>query len=507
MRSVSVLVVLLLYNIAASTSCPDSCNCDAEGELQCRNAGFSVVPEDLEDPDKTLLDLSFNSISVLNSRAFEKIPTLKTLIITDNNIESVEPEAFNGLEDLETVDLRNNAIGNVHPTLFQNNPHLTSLDLSNNKLETFQLLLTSELKHLNLSLNQLNLEGISSFAEFASLESLDLSNNNIVNLTADLFSTMANLKTLNIASNPLDYSCELRTVWALCTSGTVECVYDNEPSWKMLENLNCDGEVTNEPTTTHAEDFINVDPTGDGSEVTSDNAEEGSGGEIVPVVDVTDSSVGENTEESDPSDIVEGEQWIMIVIIACSVFIVLLVIIIAVVCFLKRRNSRVEAMGSLSQAHSIEYLNQEDEFNRSYKRSDNPRRPDVNKARNNNYDRVVAPPNYTMGGDPARDVIQLGENAAAEIVRVPSFKTHGIATPLNLPEEVCPVGKDLVFVNRGASPLSKHSLPRSSPASSYDGKNSLRAGSLRRYAKQDHESVPDIQLGVPPVRTLSNKRR
>ncbi|KAJ9575820.1 hypothetical protein L9F63_007361 [Diploptera punctata] len=478
-----VLVALLLLGFASA--CPELCICD-NSEVQCRHAELTSVPEDLGD-DTSVLDLSNNNITIVVDRAFASVPSLKSIIIRDSGVEVIKPEAFSGVQQLESVDLHGNRIDSPHVSIFQDNVNLLSLDLSHNLLKTFEFVLRSELKFLNLSGNLLTSISLLNFPSITSLESLILSNNDITNVTSDIFLPMINLTYLDLNYNPLEYDCDLKTLWILCRDRNIKCIVNDEESWAMLENLNCgdDEETIEEESTTSEEEFINVRSLM--SENETANNEEGSGAsdlDVTPNPSILDITVG----VTDEPKIMEQENWIMIVIIVSAVVILLLVIASIVICIICRRKSAVNSSGNISRTVSIEYLNQDDQFNPTYKNS----RSSVKKndtARVNNYDRVMVPPNYNKT-EPNREVIPLGDNTSAEVVRVPSFKTHGIATPLNLPQEIA---------------VSSHSLPRSNPISVHE--EVLRSGSLRRFPKPEQSTVPDIQIVAPMRRVPSNKRR
>ena len=482
-----VLFVAALL-LATSSACPDICNCDS-GEAQCRSAELTSVPEGF-DEDTVSLDLSYNNISILKRLVFQNMPLLMKIIIRESDVEIVQQEAFSGLQQLETLDLHGNKIESLHPTIFQDNLNLAFLDLSDNSLKTFEPILISQLRFLNLSMNDITSESITSLMPLAHLETLDLSFNEISSLNSTVFETMDTLKHLDISGNEgLEFDCNLKPLWTLCRDRSVNCIIDDEESWNMLENLFCgvDEATEDDNATTPEIDFLSVQNSVIVSEASTDG-EEGSG--IVPDVVTSDANHDNSTGEvpQEPAAMEEGN-WITIVIIVSVVLAVLLLFALVILCIYCRRKSRVESCGNLSRAHSIQYLNQADEFNPYYKNSrNNSIKKSDSKKIANNFDRVVNIPNYGKA-DSNRD-IPLSDYVGGEIGRVPSFKNQGIAAPLNLPEEISP----------------SHSLPRMKPASSYEDNVTVRAESLRRNPKSQHATLPDIQM-IPPVRRASNKRR
>jgi hypothetical protein len=371
--------------------------------------------------------VSFNGIESLDGGVFYTTPLLEVLVMTDNRIKSVHPEVFHGLKNLRKVDLRNNNIHHMHPGVFEHNRNLTILDLSCNDLSQLQLHFSfnAELKFLNLSVNKLKFEDLSIFRPLIHLQILDLSNNQMENVSAEGFYGMKDLGYLNVSGNPqLEYDCRLRTLRALCQVQSITCVTDDEQSFKMVDNLHCGTEE--QPIalslTEEKDGYMTVS-----EGMTEGSVDEGSGME--PTEIFVDNGVTEfnSTDKafSHPT-MTADDDWIIIAIIVVVVCCVTVVIIVAVICIRRHRNSRAEAFGNLSRTISIDYINQQVQFGGKHKSS----RSDKNEN-HNNYDRVYHP-------DFSNSVLQfkVGGTVAAEVVRVPSFKTRGVAAPLNLPEEI-----------------------------------------------------------------------
>ena len=68
----------------------------------------------------TVLDLSRNDISIVNSTAFAPTPVLKELYLCENNIDILRPGIFDTLHKLEKLDLSRNRISTIYgPSVFQ----------------------------------------------------------------------------------------------------------------------------------------------------------------------------------------------------------------------------------------------------------------------------------------------------------------------------------------------------------------------------------------------------
>lgn len=483
LKCVTIATFLLLRYIPVAAECPEYCTCRS-GKINCRRASLASVPSNLNS-NTVVIDLSFNSISILANDVFDNMPLLKTIVVSENDIEMVEPEVFNGLQDLREIDLHNNSIDYIHPSLFQNNPNLSMLDLSCNDLEYLRVDFSynTELKFLNLSVNMLKFEDLSIFRPLISLQILDLSHNQMENMSGEVFDGMVDLKYLNISDNPQLEYCRLRTLWTLCNKRSITCIIDDEQLFKMADNLRCDTE----------EQLITMSLTDetDGFITTSENSiegsvDEGSGMESTEII--VDNEVKEfnSTEKAyiQPT-IITNDNWILITSIVGSVFCFAVVITLAVICIRRYRNSREETSGNLSRTNSIDYLNQEDQFSRKYKNARND-----NIKNYNNYDRVSRPEFNNSGLQ-----FKVGSTVAAEVVRVPSFKTRGVAAPLNLPEEIPLQETKLIIENKrdvchlSVQP-SPDSLSRSNQVFPYEQGETVRVKGVR-YGKYTEGSTPE----------------
>jgi hypothetical protein len=404
--------------------CPGFCECRDEA-VKCRSASLASVPSDLSG--KTVsIDLSLNSISILDKNFFDNVPCLDTVVVSDNNIESVFPEVFWGLKDLRHLDMHNNNIGYIHPNTFRANPSLSKLDLSRNKLKHLQNVFsfTKELKFLNLSSNNLTYEDLTSFLPITSLQILDLSNNEIETMREEILEGMVDLKHLNISGNPrLEYDCRLRTLWDLCSELNISCVTDDEQSFRMVVNLHCGTEEQPEDLslTGESDGFIKT------SEYSTEGGvQEGSGTEPVEEISVVEMKKVNSTEtvfkqSTGTSDSDGAIIWIIVGSV-CGVVLVI------GVTFLIRRYicQREETAGNLSPTNSFCYLNIEDHVAGSNR---SPR--SANKSSYSQCERT----NLT-GSNRSISRYQDASHVVAEITRVPSFKTR-VAAPLNPPEEIC----------------------------------------------------------------------
>jgi hypothetical protein len=391
------------------------------------------VPSDLNGATVSI-DLSFNSISILDKNSFDNTPRLDTVVVSDNSINVVHPEVFWGLQDLRHLDMHNNNIDYIHPNTFRNNPSLSELDLSCNKLKRLQHVFnsTKELKFLNLSSNSLTYEDLTFFLPITSLQILDLSNNEIETMREEIFEGMVDLTHLNISGNPrLEYDCRLRTLWALCSERNISCLTDDEQSFRMVVNFHCGTEEQPKDLslTGESDGFIKT------SEYSTESGvQEGSGTE--PIYGTSDPEMEVNSTETifnqstDTSNNDESLTWIIVGSV-CGV-----ILVIGVAFLIRRcRRPREETSGNLSPTNSFCYLNNTEGQFTSNNRS--PR--SGNTSSYSQCERTIL-----TGSNRSISRYQDASHVVAEIVRVPSFKTR-VAVPLNLPEEIRVQERDLII--------------------------------------------------------------
>lgn len=107
-----------------------------------------------------VLDLSSNSITILNRHSFADISDLQILSLNNNKIETIPPFAFFGLKQLRYLNLNENRITQITHALFSGLEFLQYLNISNNQIEVLgenNLIPLAQLESLDLSGNRLQL--------------------------------------------------------------------------------------------------------------------------------------------------------------------------------------------------------------------------------------------------------------------------------------------------------------------------------------------------------------
>nr|AGK40936.1 toll-7 [Nilaparvata lugens] len=150
-----------------------------------------------------ILDLRNNSIGFIENNAFLPLYNLHTLNLAENRLHHITATLFNGLFVLTKLTLSNNLIVNIDPQAFRNCSDLKDLDLSSNAIQEVPEALSelNFLKTLDLGENQISSFRNGSFKNLQQLTGLRLIDNDIGNLTKDMFWDLTGLQVLNLAKN------------------------------------------------------------------------------------------------------------------------------------------------------------------------------------------------------------------------------------------------------------------------------------------------------------------
>ncbi|XP_041826241.1 leucine-rich repeat-containing protein 70 [Melanotaenia boesemani] len=236
----------LFPSAVGSWVCPHQCICYEHADLvDCRDRGFEQVPRGL--PHGTwLLELEGNNLSIISTRAFTGLWSLRVLVLTSSQITEIQPQAFFSLSFLEKLDLSWNLLPTLpvdfsvslsalkELRLEHNNLHFISgysleyldnlekLDLSYNQLASvgpgvFRGL--SRLRQLYLHNNRLTVVQQGSLDMLPGLEVLQLSNNNISQIDTDALAPLYSLAVLDLERNNLHHL-KFKTFISLHTTAT-----------------------------------------------------------------------------------------------------------------------------------------------------------------------------------------------------------------------------------------------------------------------------------------------
>lgn len=158
------------------------------------------------------LDVSHNQLSKIWSHSFQNCKLLIDLDLSFNAIDYIDNDAFVANKQLfdvklEFLDLSHNKIMNISNRIFNQLTQLRHLQLSHNQIKEiafFSFQNNKKLKIIDLSFN--NLTEISNyvFGGVFSLEKIILSHNQLTRLTPELFQQFKNLVFVDLSGNFLN---------------------------------------------------------------------------------------------------------------------------------------------------------------------------------------------------------------------------------------------------------------------------------------------------------------
>ncbi|XP_039289289.1 relaxin receptor 2 [Nilaparvata lugens] len=181
-----------------------TCNCSEGNSLNCANAGFISLPSSIPR-NVTSLDLDNNRIGTLSKNAFQGMPLLTILFLSNNNIELIEEDVFSCSSSVLTLKLNNNRLSKLNLQTFGGLLELNVIDLSYNFLtlddESFPPLL--KLEFLRLESNKIRFIHRDTFGNLVGMLHLNLRENNIMNIHNEAFSNLKSLEDLDLTHNQL----------------------------------------------------------------------------------------------------------------------------------------------------------------------------------------------------------------------------------------------------------------------------------------------------------------
>uniref|UniRef100_A0A1B6M7N2 LRRNT domain-containing protein n=1 Tax=Graphocephala atropunctata TaxID=36148 RepID=A0A1B6M7N2_9HEMI len=220
-----VMAVILLSVAGGMTEtvrCPRYCVCYLNTTNYMRSV--SCVARRLDNIDLSIprrvqsLDLSNNSISVLEDRGFQDLGLVEIveLVMRHNSIRTIGLHSFTGLTYLQSVDLTGNNLYQILPWTFHDNSNLKSVSLSGNPLG--------------------HIVSPGPFLDIPSLEALELSNCNFAHFPQDAFSALPSLRRLDISRNEL-ISIDIYSLQFLYTLEELDVTKNPWPCNTNLRNL------------------------------------------------------------------------------------------------------------------------------------------------------------------------------------------------------------------------------------------------------------------------------
>nr|ABB21161.1 variable lymphocyte receptor A [Eptatretus stoutii] len=162
------------------------CTCnDQTKNVDCSSKGLTAIPSNIPvDTDR--LELDYNKLSSLPSKAFQSFTKLTFLSLNNNQLQTLPPGVFDHLVTLETLGLSNNQLKSLPPGIFDKLTKLTDLQLDQNKLQS--------LPH-----------GV--FDKLTNLKELWLRNNQLQSVPRGTFDSLSSISSIELLGNPWDCTC------------------------------------------------------------------------------------------------------------------------------------------------------------------------------------------------------------------------------------------------------------------------------------------------------------
>lgn len=130
----------------------------------------------------------------LNKDSFTSNPLLENIDLSSNSIGLVQSDTFRQLEHLKSLDLSFNMIPRIDGKTFKENVMLTHINLSRNFIARLQRLVATSLAHLNVSSCEILNIDPDALGAMPALIDLDLSNNLLAeepqNIASDSLQTL-----------------------------------------------------------------------------------------------------------------------------------------------------------------------------------------------------------------------------------------------------------------------------------------------------------------------------
>lgn len=253
--SVKILsgISLLLTVCSTVYLCPTNCRCYGTPRLgincNCSWATLQTIPQEGVDSNTTkliashnkltslknisfrafhqqplaVITLDYNSISEVDSSAFNGLVFLKQLSMSHNMIIRLPPVTFADAIQLQQIQISDNNLTHVHPELLMKNRYLQLFDVGNNRIKTLPSDLfkyNNNLLEVHVNGNELRFLSSQQFQHNPKLRVVHLENNKIMHLHADMFTysrlplyvNLNNNEIHQIRGNIFQKNCHIKTV-------------------------------------------------------------------------------------------------------------------------------------------------------------------------------------------------------------------------------------------------------------------------------------------------------
>uniref|UniRef100_A0A1I7YYU3 LRRCT domain-containing protein n=1 Tax=Steinernema glaseri TaxID=37863 RepID=A0A1I7YYU3_9BILA len=171
------------------------------------NAIKEIKENSLPLPKLKSLSLEVNEISAIAENAFEQIPELLYLYLSNNKFTKIDPSMFYYINNLKVLALSSNRISRIRRDDLQYIPSLVRLELADcfiNNIEDGALQRIPKIQVIILTRNQLTRIHFSTFDTLSKLLSLDLRGNQINKVDDRAFAGLGHLRQLDLSENKIE---------------------------------------------------------------------------------------------------------------------------------------------------------------------------------------------------------------------------------------------------------------------------------------------------------------
>lgn len=156
------------------------------------------------------LNLSKNSLTILNDQTFSGLTNLNILLLNENHILNIQPNTFAHLLAIQQIDLSSNALQTLSGNMFGTNQQLPlqKLSFQMNGIENVQPQTFDYVPHigfLSLAHNRISRLDDNLFEPLNNLRKLHLQDNRITELPKKVYDDISRVTELQIKHNKLSF--------------------------------------------------------------------------------------------------------------------------------------------------------------------------------------------------------------------------------------------------------------------------------------------------------------
>lgn len=193
------------------------CHCkwnSGKKTADCKNTSLTVIPTEMST-ELQVIDLSYNQIAELRREEFAEanLENLHKIFMKNCTLQEINREALKGLQVLIELDFSYNQLRVLHPGTFTGLIKLRTLILNNNEIEALEDFLFENLTFLfkiEIKNNRLHYVGLQTFVNTGSVQNIFFDSNRLTVLKEDTFQNLIKLKSLSLAENPWNCTCDLQ---------------------------------------------------------------------------------------------------------------------------------------------------------------------------------------------------------------------------------------------------------------------------------------------------------